>query len=51
MVSCGVVGECFGGMDSRLLGNDGKGWVGVRGVRGGRVPTRSLSHKSDRDEV
>ena len=22
-VSCGDGGECFGGMDSRLLGNDG----------------------------
>ncbi len=34
-VGGGVVGECFGGMDSRLLGNDGVRWVGMMGVRDG----------------
>ena len=33
-VSCGVVGECSGGMDSHLRGNDGKKW-GDDGGEGG----------------
>ena len=32
-VSCEVVGGCSGGMDSRLLGNDGRGRVEVGGAR------------------
>ena len=32
----GVVGECFGGMDSCLRRNDGVRWVGLMGERGGR---------------
>ncbi len=39
-VNCGDGGECFGGMDSRLRGNDELRGVGMMGVSGETLDSR-----------